>query len=122
MKKLIICFDFDGVCAFYKEWAGFDNFGPSIRSTAALTQHLKRAGHSCILWTTRLYTPKLADWLVENGFRFDSINSVSHNPSHTSSKPIADIYVDDRAVYFNQELPEASCDEILDLVAEQEKE
>lgn len=116
MKKLTICFDFDGVCAFYKEWQGFDNFGTPIEETAALTRKLREAGHSCILWTTRLHTPKLADWLVEHGFCFDSINSVSHNPPHTSSKPIADIYVDDRAIYFSQDLANPSCDAVLSQV------
>lgn len=103
--KKTICFDFDGVCATYDGWRGIDVFGDAIPETANLVKELKAKGFRCVLWTTRKLTPELFEWLGKHGFDFDSINSCDHNPPDTSIKPIAELYVDDRAYRFVQSNP-----------------
>jgi len=112
----IVCFDFDGVCTKFKAWRGFDIFDPPVKEVAAVTQWLRSQGHHPILWTTRLYTPKLQKYLDDNGFVFDSVNSVAHNPPHTSSKPIADVYIDDKGINFNFEFARQQCDGIVAMI------
>ena len=107
--KKTICFDFDGVCATYDTWKGVDVFGDAIPETANLVRQLKLAGYRCILWTTRKMTPTLLEWLAHHNFNFDSINACDHNPPDTSNKPIAEIYVDDRAFRFKPSVPYSSC-------------
>ena len=116
MKKLTICFDFDGVCAVYDERQGCDVFGESVHEVSKLTRWLTQAGHSCILWTCRLATPKLVNWLKENGFVFDSINSTAHNPPYTSTKPVADVYIDDRGINFNHNFAATQCDGMMTMI------
>ena len=99
--KKTICFDFDGVCSTYGGWKGFNVFGKPVPQIALLVNTLQQRGYNCILWTTRLHTPELDQWLRTNGFSFDSINSCCHNPPNTNNKPIADMYIDDRAFRFS---------------------
>jgi len=120
--ELTVCFNFDGVCTRYKEWRGFDVFDDPVREIADLTRWLKANGHRPILWTTRLYTPKLQDYLDRHGFVFNSVNSTAHNPPHTSSKPLADVYIDDRGLNFNFEFAAQQCEGIKALIENMRKD
>ena len=100
MADKTICFDFDGVISEYHGWKGFDHFGKPIPGMAGLIGDLRQSGYKVILWTTRLHTACMDIWLDMHGFKFDSINSKSHNPPNTSNKPIAALYVDDRGFRF----------------------
>ena len=94
------CFDFDGVIAEYNGWKGFDVLGNPIPEVVEAMQKLKAQGWMINVFTTRLATPTLEDFLKDNNIPFDSINSNAHNPPNTSQKPIYHVIIDDRAVGF----------------------
>ena len=103
MNKKVVCFDFDGVIAKYDGWQGFDVFGEPIQETIEVIRRLKIMGCYITIFTTRLDTPILRKWLNDHSVPFDSINSNSHNPEHTSCKPIYHCMVDDRAIGYKQQ-------------------
>ena len=109
-----VCFDFDGVCASYKEgWQGPDVFGDPIREVAELTKELHEKGFKTCLFTTRPNDKALMDYLGKNGFEFDSVNSAEHNPVDANKmKPVAELYIDDRAQRFDENNIEKSIDGI----------
>ncbi len=120
--KKTICFDFDGVCATYDTWRGVDIFGEPVPGVADLVKILRGRGYHVILWTTRKMTPAFLGWLVDHGFEFDSINACDHNPPDTSIKPIAEMYVDDRAYRFEATMANYCCEEILQHLSEKPAE
>jgi adenylylsulfate kinase len=96
--KKTICIDFDGVVAQYDGWKGVDVFGELMPHTKEALHELSLWGHRLVLYTTRLKTPALEEYLKKNkiSYAFDAINDNSHNPPETSFKPIAEVYIDDR--------------------------
>lgn len=97
-----ICIDFDGVIADYsKGFQGADVFGDPLPGAAAAITKLKLDGWKVIIFTTRKATVGLENYLRFNGIPFDEINSNSDQPEGSNpGKPIADVYLDDRAVRF----------------------
>jgi hypothetical protein len=97
-----ICVDFDGVIADYSDgFQGVDVFGKPIEGASKTLHELHDAGVKIIIFTTRQDTPALRAYLEQNNIPFDEINRNSDQPDHTNEgKPIADAYVDDRAVRF----------------------
>ena len=91
--------DFDGVIAQYDGWKGPDHFGEAMPYAREALQELAEWGLLVIVWTTREDTLQLRDWLTDHGIRPYAINSCEHNPPNTSSKPVAEIYIDDRSWY-----------------------
>jgi hydroxymethylpyrimidine pyrophosphatase-like HAD family hydrolase len=102
-KKKTIIFDFDGVIANYDKWEGVNVFGTPNLNTIKAIQQLKKAGNKIIIYTTRLDTPELREYLKNNNIPYDEINENSDNPKDTSNKPIGDIYIDDRAINFHNQ-------------------
>lgn len=103
MKKgKTICIDFDGVIASYQDgWEGTDKFGTMVPGTDNALKVLKEEGYTIIIFTCRKVTEALKKYLKENNITYDYINENPNEPEGTNKgKPIADIYVDDRAVCF----------------------
>ncbi|MFH1022880.1 MAG: hypothetical protein V1809_05785 [Planctomycetota bacterium] len=98
-----ICIDFDGVIAEFTR--DINEFGTVLAGTAEATAKLKALGYKIIIHTARPNTPEhiaaLARHLRDNHVCFDEINSDPNAP-WASGKPLADFYVDDRAVAFNR--------------------
>lgn len=113
------CFDFDGVIATYQGWRGFDVLGDPIKETIDAMRELKARGYRLVIFTSRPATQTLVDWLRNNNVPYDDINRNSKNPTLTSNKPVADVYIDDRAVRFSGQSKVALLNEIF-LVAEKE--
>ncbi|KAA0888751.1 hypothetical protein [Oryzomonas rubra] len=103
-----VCVDFDGVIADYSQgFQGADIFGAPIKdpgtglTAADVLSELKANGWKVIIFTTRQDTPALRDYLAMAGVPYDEINTNSDQPEGTNpGKPIADAYLDDRAVRF----------------------
>lgn len=100
MHDIWISVDFDGVISTYDGWKGFDVLGDPIEPVKEALIKMKERGYKIVVFTTRLDTPTLRSWLKAFDVPFDSVNSTSHNPPHTSNKPIAHVIIDDRAICY----------------------
>ena len=104
VKKKTIAIDFDGVLHRYsKGWLKVDYvYDPPVEGAAQALIKLKEQGHKIYVFSVRTNTiyhkdakhqaKIMADWLQEHGIPYDRI--------WTFSKPLADIYIDDRAIGF----------------------
>ena len=100
-ERATICVDLDGVLASW-DHGTFGTIGPPIPGAAEFSHRLGEMGQ-VVIYTCRcteeLYRPLRAhllanavrDWLTEHGFHFDHIWI-------GQGKPVADVYIDDRAV------------------------
>ncbi len=97
----VICVDFDGTLAEFV--SDIESFGPVIPGCAEALAELKRHGYRIIIHTARPsrtdHLERLAQYLRDAGIPFDDINLDSTGPWQTS-KPVADLYIDDRALRF----------------------
>lgn len=105
-KKYTIAVDFDGTLCDY----GFPKIGTQTEEQKSLIKFLKKArlsGHKLILYTCRgdkeglPVLTEAIEWCKEQGLEFDSVNE--NIPSFKklsgySPKPVADFYLDDKAV------------------------
>ena len=109
-KKLTIAVDFDGtLCEF-----AFPGIGEQRRSHKMLMSkliQLRNEGHKLILWTNRgdndeyPVLTEAVEWCRDKGLVFDAVNENLPNQkklSGYSPKVMADIYIDDRALEFNE--------------------
>jgi hypothetical protein len=97
-----IAVDFDGTLVtatigpdgdFDEESAG--NLRPGAK---AVMEAWRDKGYRIIIHTVRGNTDFVGSYLEEKGVPFDHINENPDQPEGASSKPLADVYVDDRAV------------------------
>lgn len=88
--------DFDGVLATYDHWRGPDHFGTPIPNARDALQELNEWGWRIVVYTTRKNSEGVRRWLMLHRIPFSAVNSNAHNPPDTSSKPIAEVYFDDR--------------------------
>lgn len=98
-----VCVDFDGVIADYSQgFKGEDVFGHPLTGAADVTHRMHDKGWKVIIFTTRRETHGLRSYLERNGIWYDSINTNSDQPEGSNAgKPIADAYLDDRAIRFS---------------------
>jgi hypothetical protein len=98
--KLTICVDFDGVIHKYTHWnSGLLN-AQCIDYAPEALQSLRNLGHTIIIHTTR-DEEEIKQWLETFHVPYDYINENPEIQGRNPGKPIADIYVDDRAIQFN---------------------
>lgn len=101
MLNKTVCIDIDGTLVHYEEWQGEEYFGTIISGAASATKKLHENGWYIIIYSTRANKKLIANFLNENEIEFDSINENPFQPSNAKGgKPIADVYVDDRALCF----------------------
>ena len=106
MRKRTICFDLDGTLANYDEgWQGTAVIGKPLARGARLLREVFKT-HRVIIYSCR-GNPRLnsghteaelakiiEEWFLKNDLPFDEIYT-------GLGKPVADAYVDDRAIEFN---------------------
>ena len=109
MKQLVIAVDFDGTLCEY----AFPSIGKQTEQQKNLLDlliKLKEKGHYLILWTNRGDNEKLKclteaiEWCKGKGLEFDAVNENLQNQkkiSGYSPKIMADYYIDDKALNFN---------------------
>ena len=96
-----ICIDIDGTIVHYEDWKGDYHFGSIVPGAIEAMKELKSQGWYIIIYTTRGNKSAVESFLNCNGIPFDSINENPHQPENAKGgKPIADVYLDDRAVTF----------------------
>jgi len=99
-----IAIDFDGVIHEYsKGWNGGEIYDPPVVGAKEALEALKAKGHTLYLFTTRTNTMfrkkdepdqkvMIEEWMKRHEIPFDKI--------WTFGKPMADIFIDDRALSF----------------------
>jgi hypothetical protein len=100
-----ICIDFDGVIVDYSQgYQGPGIFGELIPGARDSICALKAQGWKVIIHTSRYEIPLVSNHLKSVKVPFDEINKNSDVIlGMTAAKPVADIYLDDRAVEYNHE-------------------
>lgn len=101
MHTPTIAVDFDRVLFTHESWQGHYNVGEPIPGAREALLELQKMGFKIMIWTTRAQADIISEACTKNGIPFDYIN---HNPNQppeiNPSKPVADYYIDDRAVTF----------------------
>ena len=97
-RQLTAAFDFDGVISRYEGWKGVGVFGPLNRSVTLAMAMLRDDGWKIIVYTTR-GVHEVEGYLKDCGIPFDEINRNSDIDS-LGTKPICDVYIDDRAICY----------------------
>lgn len=100
-----IAIDFDGVIHGYsKGWSDGTIYDPPVPGVKEAMEKLKSEGHYLLIFSTRtnkIFRKKdeqqdqeklMKEWMLEHGIPFDKV--------WTFGKPMADIYIDDRAIQF----------------------
>lgn len=111
-KRKTVCVDFDGVIADYsKGFQGPTIFGDPIPGAKEALAKIKSQGADIIIFTCRENTLDLREYLRVNQIPYDSINSNPDQPENTNEgKPVADAYIDDKAVAFQGDWEETKAD------------
>lgn len=97
-RQLCIAIDFDGTICNH---APFPEIGPIKIGAKESIQLLKELGWKIIIFTCRTgnHQIKMIEWLRKEQVPFDGVN---YNPDcpEANQKPMADIYLDDRSITF----------------------
>jgi len=100
-RSKVICVDFDGVIA--QMVSSIDDFGEPIEGVQEALSELKDLGYRIIIYTARpseeAHQQAIIDYLHTHQIPYDAINSDPEGP-WIASKPLADLYIDDRALRF----------------------
>ena len=115
-RRPTAAFDFDGVISKYDGWKGVGVFGPPIRSVTIAMAKLRDDGWKVIIYTTR-GVHEIEGYLNEHGILYDEINRNTSIDS-LGTKPIADVYIDDRAVCYHGQTAGKLFDDVQSLLHE----
>lgn len=105
-RKPTICIDVDGVIADYSEgFKGPDVIGPPLYGAKEFLEELREAW-KVIIHTTR-GTDVTREYMDKHELPYDEINDNSDLRGENPGKPIAALYLDDRAVCFRGDFAQA---------------
>jgi hypothetical protein len=97
-----IAIDFDGVINSYKSgWKGPTETDEPVLSAAESVNGLWNRGYKLIIFSTRANTPEGITTIREYLRKHTENNELADSIEITDRKPIADVYIDDRAIPFN---------------------
>jgi hypothetical protein len=97
-RTKVVAVDLDGTLATYDGWKGEEHFGTLRKGAKKAMKEFQAKGYHIIIHTTRGNKELVKKWLNDNDVPFDYINENPNQPEGSSSKPIADVYIDDRAI------------------------
>ncbi len=107
-----VAFDFDGVISEYHGFAGLEHTGEPISEAVSALRRLKAMGHIILIYSTRS-TELIKNYCNKHGIPVDYINDNPLYPDATGSKPVAQVYVDDKAVCFRKQSADELVKEII---------
>ena len=113
-------FDFDGVIAKYDGFKGRDHFGEPNEVVVATIRQLSEMGHKIILHSTR-GEESMKKYCLDINIPVDYFNRNPELEGENPGKPIAYVYVDDRAVCYKGQTTEELVKEITEFKAHWEK-
>jgi|Deesub1362B_J571_1020462.scaffolds.fasta_scaffold02356_6 hypothetical protein len=99
-RPRVVAVDLDGVILEHEGWQGHNSFGRVKDGAIEALSEFRKHGYVIVIWTTRKNVDEIRRYLEENGVPFDYINEHPFGPPGTSRKIWADVYLDDRAVRF----------------------
>ena len=111
-KRYPYAFDFDGVIARYDGFRGKDDVEDPIPEVVEAMRVLKSRGHTIIVYSAR-GTDFLRDYFSKHNIPVDYINESPNHHGENPGKPIAHVYVDDRAVCYRGQSSEELVAEIV---------
>jgi hypothetical protein len=96
-----VAVDFDRVLFHHVDWGGHEQYGEPVAGAREALGEIRRMGFRIMVWTTRSQRDIIRAALEKHGIPFDYINENPDQPQEINpSKPVADYYIDDRAVRF----------------------
>jgi phosphoserine phosphatase len=98
-EPLTVCVDLDGVLNLYDGWKGADYFHPPRPGAEEFLRALGESGYRVIVFTIR-WAEHVEAWLREHGLQ-ELVAEV------TDKKPVAHVYLDDRAICFQGDFEQA---------------
>ena len=98
-KSRTIAFDFDGVIARYDGYKGADHENEPIEDVLLAIKLLKEKGHKILLHSSR-GDVFLKNYCEKFSIPFDYINRRPDREGENPGKPVAYVYVDDRAICY----------------------
>lgn len=98
-EQLTVCVDLDGVLNLYDGWRGAGFFHPPRPGAADFLRRLRQQNFRVVVFTIR-WAEHVEEWLDRNGLR-QYVDCV------TDKKPVAHVYVDDRAICFQGDFEQA---------------
>ena len=111
-RPRIIAFDFDGVLATYNGFVAKDNIKePNVEVVKAM-EALRTQGYKILIHSTR-GDEFLRSYCEQFSIPVDYINRHMKREGENPGKPIAFVYVDDRAICYKGESAETLVSEIL---------
>lgn len=113
-------FDFDGVVAKYDGFKGRDHFGEPNEAVVAAIRELSKRGHKIILHSTR-GEERMKEYCLEHHIPADYFNRNPELEGENPGKPIAYVYVDDRAICYKGQTAEELIKEVTEFKAYWEK-
>ena len=117
IKKIrTYAFDFDGVISGYDGFKGASHTGEPIDEVVKAIRILKEDGHKILIHSTR-GEELLKNYCTEHDIPVDYFNRNPELEGENPGKPIAYVYVDDRAVCYRGQKAEDLIKEIYEFKA-----
>jgi len=106
-----VAFDFDGVIAQYSGFVSSDDTREPVSETVQAIRELKSQGYKILIHSTRAdaFLKKYCD---SHDIPYDFINTRPDKQGDNPGKPIAYVYVDDRAICYRGQTAEDLVKEI----------
>lgn len=119
-KQPTIAFDFDGVIAKYDGFVSGDHVREPIVEVVDAIKKLKEEGCKILIYSTRV-EDFLRNYCKKFGVPVDHINRRPNLEGENPGKPIAFVYVDDRAINYSGQTSDDLVREIKNFKAYWEK-
>ena len=111
-KSKVIAFDFDGVIAQYHGFVSHDDVQPPNEEVLKTIRLLKERGYKILIHSTR-GNDFLKNYCERFSIPVDYINRRHDLEGENPGKPIAAVYVDDRALCYRGQDAESLAEEIV---------
>ena len=111
MKTKTYAFDFDGTMTNYEKFRGHDIVDEPRPEVVKAIQLLRSQGNKIIIYSTRS-NEVLKKWCDDNNVIVDYFNENPEYQPGNPGKPVAYVYIDDRAICYNGQTAEELVEEL----------